>query len=413
MKKVINFLEKVNYWTIVFLPLAVGIAQGVGNSVAGIMIGSFLILKILKKEKIFTLSLPIALFGLFMLTSLVSFYNSSNLHDSIKGMLKLLKFLMIMVVCSESIKDKKHFERIALGIGCAVCLLGFDALWQRVVGWDFIRRMPLQYAIGLPRVTASLPGCNGLGVYLTALTPIVSGLAIFLSGLRRRIFFLLAAGLGSIGVYLTFSRGAGLGLFVAILFLSLVKKNKILTSILIALLIIFPFLMPKNIKDWAKSVKYNPIIMLTNEDRIGIYLNVINMIKHHPFAGIGINTFCRSYNNYRVPEVEKIFPTNTSLYAHNNFLHMAAEVGLLGLGVFLVFLVSVFRAFWFSYKKNPEPFLKALSISLFAALLAYLINGLTETSLYYSRIVMVFWLIVGIGLALKKDTQTNSFNNAQ
>lgn len=403
MQKLIRFIEGVNYWTLVLLPFSVGIAPGFGNTVMGIMLGTFFIEKLLKREKPCRISLPLVLFSIFIVIGLVSFKNSSNISDSVHGITKLLKFLLIFIVYSEQVKDIKHFKRIVFSAACIVSLLGIDAIWQVSLGKDFIRGNALQDAIGLPRATASFPGCNGLGVFLTSLTPLVFGLAIFNKNLRSRIFFSMAAILGGIGVGLTLSRGAGLGLFISLLLLSFINKNKVIVSALIILLLVFPFVMPKNIRDWAKRVNYNPVVMLTCETRIGIYRNTLKMISHHPFIGIGINTFSRSYGQYRDKEVEKSNPTADGYYAHNNFLHMAGEVGILGLGVFLVFLFVVLKGVWVSFRKNTDPFIKGLSISVFAAIIAYLINGLTETSLYYSRIVMIFWFLIGLGLALARS----------
>jgi hypothetical protein len=47
---------------------------------------------------------------------------------------------------------------------------------------------------------------------------------------------------------------------------------------------------------------------------------------------------------------------------------------------------------------------------LIACLIAFLVNGLTETSLYYPRVVMIFWYLIGISLSLNrlaKESQRN------
>jgi len=51
-------------------------------------------------------------------------------------------------------------------------------------------------------------------------------------------------------------------------------------------------------------------------------------------------------------------------------------------------------------------YLKIVSLSLSACLLAFLVNGLTESSLYYSRVAIIFWYIMGLALALNKFTPT-------
>jgi O-antigen ligase len=402
MKKFIKVIEKLNYWAIILLPFSVAISPGISNTVIGIMIGSFLIEKIIKKEKLCSVSLPVIIFGVFMVVGALSFINSVSMKNSLNGMVKLFKFFLIFLVCSENIKDREHFKKIAISVACAISLIGIDALWQLFSGKDFIRGNTLQGAIGLTRATASFPGCNAMGVYLTGLTPLVVGLALFSSGLKNRIFLISTALIGCLGVYLSLSRGAGLGLLVSVFFLSLVKKNKIIVLGLILLLLVYPFVMPKNIKVWAKSVNYNPMILLADETRMSIYRNTVHMIGEHPFIGVGINTFSKNYGKYKTADAEAVTKTPDTIYAHNSFLQMGGEMGLLGLGTFFIFLFFVLKSIWMAFKRNTDPFLKALSVSVFAAIMAYLINGLTETNLYYARLVMIFWFLIGVGLALNR-----------
>jgi len=402
MQKFMRIIEKITYWMIILLPFSVAIAPGVSNTVIGVMIGAFFLEKIIKKEKLCTLSLQVIIFGVFIVIGALSFINTVSVKESINGMVKIFKFFFIFLVCSESIKDREHFKKIAISVACAISLIGIDALWQLFSGKDFIRGNVIQEAIGLARASASFPGSNAMGVYLTGLTPLIAGLALFSTRLKSRVFFTLAALMGSIGVYLSLSRGAGLGLFISVLFLTLLRKNKIIIWGLILLLVIFPFVMPKNIKVWAKSVNYNLVDLFICETRLSLYKNTVHMISQHPFVGVGVNTFSKNYGKYKVAAVEAVTKTQDTMYAHNSFLQMGGEMGLLGLGTFLIFLFFVLKSIWLAFKREKDHFLKALSISVFAAIMAYLINGLTETSLYYARLVMIFYFLIGVGLALDR-----------
>jgi O-antigen ligase len=87
------------------------------------------------------------------------------------------------------------------------------------------------------------------------------------------------------------------------------------------------------------------------------------------------------------------------MYAHNIYLQMAGEVGLMGLAAFLLFLFQVFRLGFKAFYRSNEGYLRIAVLSLLACLIAFLVNGLTETSLYYSRVAMVFWYLIGAVLA--------------
>jgi putative inorganic carbon (hco3(-)) transporter len=242
-----------------------------------------------------------------------------------------------------------------------------------------------------------------MAVYLTAIAALIIGLTIFhYKGKIKAIMSVISISVAT-GIFLTFSRGAGLGLYLSIFFLSVARKKKILSFILIGILLIFPFVMPSNIKNWAREIKYQPLVFLCNYDRISIYRNALNMIKHHPFIGVGVNTFSKNYAKYKLPEPENA-KTPDSIYAHNIYLHTAGEIGLLGLGAFFWMLFSLFKKNIQIYNNLKDDYLQIISISLVACLIAFLINGFTETNLYYARVAMIFWYIIGFSLALNKFT---------
>jgi O-antigen ligase len=203
------------------------------------------------------------------------------------------------------------------------------------------------------------------------------------------------------GLYLTFSRGAGLGLYLAVLFLCMVRKKWIILFILVAVLIIYPFIMPQNIKDWTREIHYRPVVFIWDYARLSMHRNAFNMIKHHPLIGVGVNTFSKNYGKYKLSEPD-YGKTQDTVYAHNIFLQMAGEIGLLGLGAFFWMLFNFFKNGARLYKNLKDEYYKTISISLVACIIAFLINGLTETSLYYSRVAMIFWYLIGFTLALNK-----------
>lgn len=408
--KILEALDFVIYWSIIIMPFSVAIAPGIANTFIGLFVGSFIIKKLITRKPVSTDRLTLLFFGLFFAFSVISIVNSVSYSSSIHGITKLIKYILIFLVCSEEIRDKKHINRIIIAICSGICLVTIDALWQMVFGYDFIRHVALQFAIGLPRPTAAFPNCNLLGIYMTALTPLIFGLTFFYFKGRIRLLMTFVSALGLLGVYLSLSRGAGLGIYLAILFLSIVNKKKALTLILVGILVIFPFVMPKNIKQWAKEVNYNPLVFMCNRDRISIYNNTLNMIKHHPWIGVGVNTFSRNYGKYKTEEAEKYAHTPDTIYAHNAYLQMAGEMGLLGLLAFILFLFRVFGQAWNASRKLSDEYLKIISLSLIASLIAFLINALTETSLYHSRVVMIFWYLIGVSLSLKRlsmEPQTN------
>lgn len=408
MKNIMKCLDFCIYWAIVLLPFFIAIAPAPMNVFMGFLVAAFLIKKILKKENLFTktaINIPLLLF--FLITCL-SIFNSINLKDSFKGgIARLINYAFIFFVIVEEVKDQKHIRRIIFAMVFGLILVSLDAIWQVITGYDFIRRYEPIINIGLIRATASFKDANTFGIYLSATAPVIFGLTIYyLKGIKK-ITFTFINFIVLTGIALTYSRPTLLAIYMALFFLGITRKNKILIIILVIFTIAVPFILPGSVKKWAKDVEYNPLRFMCNDDRIAIYRNSLNMIRHHPVIGVGVNTFMKNYKNYKEsPEYRNVI-TSDYLYAHNNFLHLAAEIGLVGLSIFLWLIYRLFRECMSIYKRLDDSYPKIISLCLSAGLIAFLINGLTESSLYSSRVAMIFWYIAGFALALKKFAHAN------
>ena len=401
MAKFIRFAEQVAYWGIVGIPFSIAIAPAFTSALVGITMVFFLAKWVaggVRNYKGSAIDLAfLALLGI----SLVSIVNAVSLEASIKGILKYCQYAMIFIILIAEVKDKLHIKRMVLSMALGGVLASVDAGWQIAFGKDFIRgNLPI-INIGLMRASAAFPNANGLGVYLAPLAPFVIGLALYNLKGKAKVATLIAGLLIVVGIVMTWSRPAALGCFLALLIIGIVRRDKVLLSILVALLAISPIIAPRSIKQWAKDVNYNPIVFMCNPDRMSMYRNTMNMISHHPIIGVGLSNFSRSYHKYKLYEPENAI-TGDSVYAHNNFLHTAGEVGLLGLAALLWLIFALFKKNISIYRKLKDPQLAVLSLCLIAALAAYLINGLTETNLYYGRLVPLFWYLVGFSLALEK-----------
>ena len=225
MQRIIKYLDFAIYWLIVLIPFSIAVAPAAVHTFIGFLIFLFLLKKILKREGIINtpLNLP---FMFLILISIFSFKNSIDYGSSLRGIGKLLQSPFLFLICAEEIRDRKQVSRIFLSIVFGAILVWIDAFWQIATGRDFIRGNELKFAIGLIWATASFPNPNILGIYLTAITPLIIGLTLFYYKGKTKIILFFISILACSGVFLTLSRGAGLGLFLGILFFKFSKKEK-------------------------------------------------------------------------------------------------------------------------------------------------------------------------------------------
>jgi putative inorganic carbon (HCO3(-)) transporter len=375
------------------------------NVFIGLLAGAFLSKKFLKRKKVFLetpMNLPLLL---LFIAICISIFNSIDLRDTLKGgIVRFIQYVLVFFAVVEEIKDQKQIKRILISFICGISLVSIDSIWQVLTGKDFVRGYGPVINLGLRRATASFKDSNTLGIYLSALAPFIFGLGLYGAGAKGKNKFLMffVSIISLLAIALTYSRPTLLAVFIALFFLAIAKKNKILISLLITLLLISPFILPDPIKQWAKEVNYNPLRFMCNDDRLAIYRNSLKMIKAHPIIGVGANTYMKNYKYYKESPEYRDVVTADYLYAHNNFLHTAAEIGLVGLSIFIWLIYRLLKECKSIYKHLVDRYLKVVSLSLISCLIAFLVNGLTESSLYYSRVALIFWYLAGFSLALKK-----------
>ncbi|MFH0913014.1 MAG: O-antigen ligase family protein [Candidatus Omnitrophota bacterium] len=403
MKKISKYLDYIIYWSMVAIPFFMAIAPAPMNVFMGLLVVAFLVKKALKKERLFVrTALDIPLLVLFLVTC-ASVFNSVNLRDSLKGGIgRLAYYIFILFIIIEEVKDKRQLKNIVFSMAAGVILASVDSIWQVVTAHDFIRGYTPVVNLGIVRATASFKDSNTLGVYLSSIAPLIFGLSLYYLRGKKKAVGLFFSLIVFIGIALTYSRPTLLAIYLALFFFGIVRKDKTMIAALIVITLVFPFLVPQSVKKWAKEMEYNPLRIMCNDDRVAVYHHSLNMIKAHPFIGVGAGAYMKSYKYYKESPEYRNIVTLDEMKAHNNFLHMAAEIGLVGFGAFLLLLYKLFDESRNIYKRLKDEYIRVILLSLSACIIAFLINGLTESSLYYSRVAPIFWYLTGLLLSLSK-----------
>ena len=177
------------------------------------------------------------------------------------------------------------------------------------------------------------------GNYFSAAALLAIPLAYSLARVRRapweRCFCVASLGITVLAVVVIASRGGFIGLCASILFLLIHSKHRAGVALLAFALI--PILI------YAPS---SPIHRILNPDygdqastriHLIVWKEGLNLVAAHPISGIGLGTF------WSTIERQNLFGSNRGLLAHNTYLEYAAELGVLGLLVYLGILISTYR----------------------------------------------------------------------
>jgi len=92
-------------------------------------------------------------------------------------------------------------------------------------------------------------------------------------------------------------------------------------------------------------------------------------------------------------------------YAHNCYLQVAAETGLIGLSFFLALLGTFFFRLRSRIQKI-EPNARLIALGMAAGLLAFVTQAAIDTNFYAMRQAALFWTIAGLAIGLSETAKT-------
>jgi O-antigen ligase len=284
-------------------------------------------------------------FGLLILLQLV-FGVSAYRHDTISGALLYCAYAMLCFLSAQALQRSSQARSVAVILALYGFTIAAFALLQGIApnGKLFWVRQPsMGGAIYGPYVNH-----NHYAGLMEMLVPILLVLSLTrLVGDKERIAAGVAAAVMVGTIFLSGSRGGMLAIFVELAFLVgvLVRRRKntrvavgvvAFAVVLIGLLI---WLGGKELTARVSSISTEARTELSGGMRLSIDRDALRMFRTKPVLGWGLGTFPVVYPQYRS------FYTNFFVNeAHNDYLQLLSEMGLLGFGVMMWFLVVLYRS---------------------------------------------------------------------
>lgn len=253
------------------------------------------------------------------------------------------------------------------------------------------------------RVYATLENPNVLAEYLMLVLPLALGMLLAGKSFSRKFIFSIITGIITICLVLTFSRGAWLGLVLALVVFAALKEPRLLI-LLILISLISPLFMPSVVINRVASI--GSLEDSSNAFRVTIWIAALRMIKDYWITGVGLglSAFSRVYRDYMIAGTP-------ALHAHNLYLEMGIEMGIVGLLVFLWMITAGLSKAMNSIKKDTwSSFILA---GVIGALSGHLLHGLFDYVWFSPRIVLAFWLFFGMMSALSSRGAEKVLNKGE
>jgi len=265
---------------------------------------------------------------------------------------------------------------------------------------NFIPRPNLQ-----PFVTSF--NANEIGGTLAWLVPFSAGLTLYLARGQEKLFkfssipaFIVTFGALFLGQSRFAIFGVLMGLY-AIVFLLIPKgPAKILSIFILTIITVFQFVLIFSRINYSSQVQTRDEVSFVN--RFSIWGSALNIIKDYPLTGVGVN-------NFRISPVRQQYPASGFDYnlppevnqprilphAHNEILQTGADMGILGMVLFIGWHFAAIYMLWICWRKSGQDG-RVIALSLAMGLGAHAFFGLGDAIPIWDRTNFIHWLLLGL-----------------
>ncbi len=329
---------------------------------------------------------------LFILVCLISILvsplslNPNQYLISISYSLRLLFYIILGWLISEGIfpKFKDQIPSIIHYSGLSLAIAG-------ILQFIFIPDLRfLQEDLWDPhyfRTASTFLDPNFLGAFL-----VLSLLTIFNTKTISPKLKKISLPLIFIALLTTFSRGSYLSFILTFLSFSLFKRSikLVIVTILLFIILFTGFTVyqkavaePRGI-DKAKSA----------ENRLGAWQQGLTLFQNNPVFGIGFNAYKFALKQNNLAD-NQFLQSRGATSNDSSLLHVAANTGIIGLLVYLFFLVSLFLTGW----KNPT---NPCGLVLISGLIGLIAQSFFINNLFYPFIFLWIMLIAAVTTPVSK-----------
>ncbi len=245
---------------------------------------------------------------------------------------------------------------------------------------------------------------NDLAYILVSLLPLSIYYVTQNKGVIKKIFGISTIGISLVTILLTGSRGGFLGLVSILMLLFFTKGSGIkwqqkLALVIISIALFTTFGSTINM-DRVKSLMelssdYN---VTGDEGRLELWRKGIQIALTHPVTGVGVNCIGQAIGDLRAAQGEGSAKWQT---AHNSFIEIAAEIGLIGFFLFCSIIIGTYKNFSL-YKKVQisSPHAKEFQ-SIAAALQVAFIGSLVAAFFLSQAYSIIFTLFFALSVVMK------------
>lgn len=237
---------------------------------------------------------------------------------------------------------------------------------------------------------------NHFAAYLGMMIPIAVAYSFVQKSFLKQLFLIFIAWTESIALLLTASRAGIVSFLIGVLILFFMLQKKISRGKLIFIggllfLILITFMVFAGFGETAKKIATLMAPFNVMSDRIVIVRDSMPIFFSFPIFGTGLGTFGSIFSKYKTFDSVAVFS-----FAHNEFLQLLIETGLLGILCLVNFLKKYIRnalPLWF---ERRDPYAVYCASGLFAGMVSIAVHSFFDFVFHVPANLVLFFIIMSL-----------------
>jgi len=292
------------------------------------------------------------------------------------------------------LRDAQHAARLVRVLVWAGAFAAAYGILQHFTGADWYRSLLNRPTFVHPRDSSS-QGYAVVGFFRNYLTyahamlfPLAFAAALAARGALAGI---VAAPLLVVAIVFSTARGAWLAALAGATALAMVarRRDTLLALGALAAAASLAFALAPDLRRQATGM-----FATTGENaaRIEIYRANLDIVHERPILGLGFGRYQHAAPPYYVAHPQ----ADRHSHAHNDFLQIAAEAGLVGLAAFSLLYATALRKGWAAMRGAATPEVWAVAVGAWIATWAFLVGGLTQYNFGDNEVAIPMWLALAL-----------------
>lgn len=325
---------------------------------------------------------------------------TQSLSSTVYELVRIASIIGMYLVTCALITTQKQFTRFAHTLLLSLIVPVALGLYQIAThtGYSFFDLSN--------RVYGTFGHPNVFGFYLVLMIAVLGSYALIPWKNREKGIMIAGFLLLAVLLALTYTRGAWLGMLVVLVVVGLARKPKVVLAA--SVFSVFIVLSAPIVNRWTFDIsgvdlsKLPVVSRLTQNSndetnsidwRFGVWHDMLPMFRARPILGYGLGTF---------PDVRELQVNDyyASTEAHNDFLRLAVETGIVGLAVYVLLLLLVAHALIRTYHALAGSSYQLVVLAMLGFLAGFVVMSFFDNLLQGTPVMWAMWASIAAVLNL-------------